>query len=104
MFLLYFTIYILLGAVAGYCFLRVFSYPILKTLVDESEFFSNPKYKESMNIFCHARLYPWPIWDDVKRQRWIKAWWQFAVIGLVSFCLSIFSLYMLEIMKTKGLG
>jgi hypothetical protein len=90
------------GAVAGYCFLRVAFYPLLKSIVDESELYSNPKYKKSMNMFYHARLYPWPIWDEIKRRKWIKAWWKFAAIGIASFGLSMFALYMLEIMKTKG--
>jgi len=89
------------GAVAGYCFLRIVFYPLLKFLVKESELYSNPKYKKSMNIFYHARLYPWPIWDDEKRRNWIKAWWKFALLGLSSFGLSMFALYMLELMKIK---
>ena len=92
------------GAVAGYCFLRVVFYPLLKSLVDESELYSNPKFKESMNIFYHARLYPWPIWDEVKRQNWVKAWWKVAIIGLVSFGLSMFALYLLEGIKAKGMS
>jgi len=92
------------GAVAGYCFLRIVFYPLLKSIVDESELYSNPKYKKSMNIFYRARLYPWPIWDEIKRRKWFKAWWKFAVIGIASFGLSMFALYMLEIIKTKGLS
>jgi hypothetical protein len=98
---LYFTVYILFGAVASYCFLRVVFYHLLKLLFDESELYSNPKYKKSMNIFYHARLYPWPIWDEGKRRDWLKAWWKFAFLGLASFGLSMFALYMLELLKIK---
>jgi hypothetical protein len=90
------------GAVAGYCFLRIFFYPLLKFLVDESELYSKPKFKKSMNLFYHARLYPWPIWDEVERRKWIKAWWKFAVLGLASFSLSMLALYLLECIKMKG--
>ena len=71
-------------------------------LVDESELYSNPIYQKSMNIFYHTRLYPLPNWDEVKRRNWIKAWWKFALIGVVSFSLSIFALYLFDIMKIKG--
>ena len=96
------AIYVIFGAVAGYCLLRVALYPVLKSFVDESELYSNPKYKKSMKLFYHARLYPWPIWDNVKRQKWIKDWWKFAVTGLVSFSLSMLALYLLESIKMKG--
>lgn len=91
----------LFGAVAGYCFLRVVFYPLLKLLVEKSELYSNPKYKKPMNIFCHARLYPWPILDEKKRRNWLKACWKFAFLGLASFGLSMFALNMLELMKIK---
>jgi hypothetical protein len=92
------------GAVAAYCFLRVFCYPLLKSLCGETELYSNPKLKKSMNIFYHARLYPLPIWDQAKRQNWIDAWWKFAIIGFVSFGLSIFALYLLEGIKARGMN
>jgi hypothetical protein len=92
------------GAVAEYCFLRAVVYPWLNSLVDETELYSNPKLKKSMNIFYHARLYPWPIWDQAKRQNWVKAWWKFAIIGFVSFGLSMFALYLLDGIKRKGMS
>jgi hypothetical protein len=87
------------GAVAGYCFLRIFFYPVLKLLVDETELYSNPKYQKAMNIFYHARLYPWPIWKDDKRSAWIKAWWKYALIGLTSFIIVAITLYIHDIIK-----
>ena len=90
------------GAVAGYCFLWIVLYPLLKFLVEESELYSNPTYKGSMNIFYHARLYPWPNWDEEQRRSWCNAWWKFALLGLVSISLSCFALYLLEGIKIKG--
>jgi len=92
------------GAVTGYCFVRVFFYPLLKTIIDEPELYSNPKYKKTMNIFYYARLYPWPIWKEIKRRKWVKAWWKFAIIGLLSYVMSMFALYLLDIMKSKGMS
>jgi hypothetical protein len=88
--------YFIFGAIAGYCFLRVVFYPLLKFLVDESDLYSNPKYKKSMNIFYHARLYPWPTWDKVKRRNWVKAWWKFAILGLTSFIITGFAMFLYD--------
>ena len=96
------ALHFLFFTVSCYFFMRVVLYPLLKLFVDDSELYNNPKYKKSMNILFHARLYPWPTWDDSRRRNWVRAWWKFALIGLVSFGLSIFAIYLIEIMKTKG--
>jgi hypothetical protein len=87
------------GAVAGYCFLRIFFYPILNFLVDETELYSNPKHQKAMNVFYHARLYPRPIWNDEKRSAWIRAWWKYAMIGLTSFIILAVTLYIHDTIK-----
>jgi len=94
-----FTIFMIFGAVTGYCFLRVLLYPVLNFLVDETELYSNPKHKKIMNIFYHARLYPWPIWDEEKRTNWVRAWWKFALIGLASFIIQMIALYFQDSIK-----
>jgi hypothetical protein len=92
-------IYMISGVVAGYCFLRISFYPVLKLLVDEKELYSDPKLKKLINIFYHARLYPWPIWNDDKRSAWIKAWWKYALSGLVSFIILAITLYIHDTIK-----
>ena len=92
-------IYMISGAVAGYCFLRIFLYPILKMLVDENELYSKPKHQKAMNVFYHARLYPWPTWEDDKCSAWIRAWWKFVLIGLGSFVIMAVTLYIHDTLK-----
>ncbi len=94
-----FIIYMFFGAVTGYCFLRISLYPMLKFLVNEKELYGDPKLKKSMNIIYHARLYPWPTWNDDKRSAWIKAWWKYALSGLVSFIIVVITLYNHDIIK-----
>jgi hypothetical protein len=59
---------IISGAVAGYCLLRITCYPIMRFLVGEDELYSNPFYKQAINLFYHAGLYPWPTWDAILRK------------------------------------
>lgn len=87
------------GVVIGYCFLRVFLYPVLNLLVDETELYSNPKHIKTMNLFYHARLYPWPIWDEAKRLAWVRAWWKYALIGVASFIAQMIALYLHDNIK-----
>jgi len=92
-------IYMISGAITGYCFLRISFYPILKLLIDENELYSNPKYKKSMNVFYHARLYPLSIWDEERRSAWVRAWWIYALIGFTSFIIVAVTLYIHDTLK-----
>lgn len=92
-------IYIISNMVTGYCFLRIFLYPMFRLLGNEKEFYSDPKFKKTMNLFYHARLYPWPIWDNGKRSKWIKAWWKYALTGIISFTITAITLYIQETLK-----
>jgi hypothetical protein len=102
-------VYMISGAAAGYCFLRIFFYPILKLLVDETELYSNTKYTKSMKVFYHARLYPWPKWDEQRRSAWVRAWWKYALTGFavagnlyVLFVIICFILYLNRIKEIEN--
>jgi hypothetical protein len=96
---LYSFLHFIFFTITGYCFLRIFIYPAFRLLTDENELYSNPKLSKTMNLFYHARLYPWPNWDADRRRIWCKSWWKYLLIGIVFYGLTCLTLYLRESLK-----
>ncbi len=80
--------------VLTYCIFRIFFHRLLTFFVNEHEFFADPKYKELVKVLVYSGISPWPHWDEDQRRNWDSRWWIYGIIGLVSFLIVSYTLYL----------